>query len=211
MTEERWEQITGTPEVIQEYVNRIGVTNITINEVYCFEEEFVGESKGFLILLPHPITNEHFYVDNYKPTSRPIFTKQIIENICGLVALNHVLLNTNIVSFIQDGLYDQFRKKVQQTTTVDETGPLYQLFKTIHADMATRDTNDLDKEREEGDENYHFIALIPHEKWIFCEDGRRGNFAIMERKESLSFTKQCLDFLQQEVLTLEKFSIMSVN
>ena len=45
MTEECWEQITGTPDVFEEYLQKLGVTNVTVNEVYCFEEEFVGVSK----------------------------------------------------------------------------------------------------------------------------------------------------------------------
>lgn len=211
MTEECWEQITATPDVYDLYLSKLGVSNFNVNEVYCFEEEFVGPAKGFLLVLPHPISIKTLFVNNTTPITRPIFTTQCIENICGLVGICHILLNRSDVKYTEDGLFAQFKKQVLEKKTPEERGPIYHMFKELHLEMAKLHTNEQDKEREDGDENYHIIAVIEHDNAIFVLDGRKGNFAVEERKAEMSFTKQALEFIQKQVMELDKFAVLSVN
>ena len=211
MTEETWQQITATPDVYNLYLEKLGVENITINEVYCFEEEFVGLTKGFLLVLPHPITNQNLFKDNTTTITRPIFTTQCIENICGLVGLCHNLLNRTDVIYKEDGLFASFKKQILEKQTADERGLVYFMFKELHLEMAKLNTNEQDKEREEGDENYHIIALIEHDDALFILDGRKGNFAVEKRVTEKSFTKQALEYIQSQIVELDKFAILSLN
>ncbi|EDR24940.1 ubiquitin carboxyl-terminal hydrolase, putative [Entamoeba dispar SAW760] len=210
MVEECWNKITTTAEIFQEYCSEIGVDGIHFEDVYSLEEQLDKGTKGFIVSLPYPIQNTDFYENNYQTEHHPFFIHQTIGNICPLMAIIHILINSPSVQYQSDGTYGRFIRSLQQTQTKEEITQCFQIFKQIHFQISKRCCTKEDEERENIQEVYHCIAIIPFGSHIFVLDGRKGSYCVLSLTSRSSFVSQALSFICNNAPSNGLFSVVSL-
>jgi len=184
----RWLPLESNPEVINKYVNNIGVNTDKYEfvDIYGLDSELLAmvPRPVIAVLLLFPVTKIYQeyrakLIENDKTTTHKIspnlyFTKQTVQNACGTVALIHALANNRKTLDIAD---DQaFGKYLRATQTMDPAERAEYLktdssITSAHHDSATSgqsETPNIDQ-----DVDLHFIAFVLKDGDLYELDGAR--------------------------------------
>jgi len=184
----RWLPLESNPEVINKYVNKIGINTDKYEfiDIYGLDSELLAmvPRPCIAVLLLFPVTkiyqeyrqkqieNQRNLIQKLSPNL--YFTKQTVQNACGTVALIHALANNTEVLNIDN---EQAFGKYLQATKVMNPSERAEYLKTdsnitnAHHDSASSGQTETPNIHDEVD--LHFIAFIAKDGDLYELDGAK--------------------------------------
>jgi len=184
----KWLPLESNPEVINKYVNNIGVetSKYEFVDIYGLDADLLAmvPKPVISVLLLFPVTKiyqeyrskqiEMEKTQTQKLSPNLYFTKQTVQNACGTVALIHALANNRDALNINDE--KAFGKYLKATETMDPALRAEYLktdssITSAHHDSATSGQSETPHIDEEVD--LHFIAFVVKDGDLYELDGAK--------------------------------------
>lgn len=175
----RWIPLEANPEIMEEYVQNLGVQNkLQFLDVYCLDEMMQSflPAPVLAILLLYPLNDdtETLSVGEAMDTPGLIFIKQTVNNACGTVAILHALANINGNLKIKDGSFlKEFLPKLHNLTPLQRGQAMEteQQLSDLHEHSASEGQTKAPSPRCKT--NLHFICFMEKDNKLYELDGRK--------------------------------------
>ena len=96
--EDKWEMVESSTNVMDIYMNELGITNVESNFLYCFDKELVAKSTfSFLLCVPMKLCESSYTESLIQSSTKPMHIQQCISQACGFVGFLHCFINNDKV------------------------------------------------------------------------------------------------------------------
>lgn len=196
-----WCTIESDPAVFSELLEKIGVANVGVEEVYDLDDraylESLGRIYGFIFLFRFTKQTEpracltQFDSDLF-------YAKQVITNACGTQALLSVVLNVPELQLGQElAGFKDFCQHIGPEDRGIALGDL-DIVRTNHNSFARPEQFSVQATRKakDGDDVFHFVAYVPFKKQVYELDGiQKGPILLGEETNEKSW----IDIAAEEI------------
>ncbi|KAL0478474.1 hypothetical protein AKO1_008214 [Acrasis kona] len=186
MSEKHWFPLESNPEVMNNYVQKLGlnVDNFAFTDVYGLDEELLAmvPQPVLAVLMLYPITKEneaesHKDQEDQEKSGQKLpeelyFVKQTIGNACGTIALLHSIANNQNNLKLNDGFWKDYLNTTKNELPENRAKLLEKddRIEVAHEESA----NDGQTNKEEHvDTDLHFIAFVEKNGTLYEMDGRK--------------------------------------
>jgi len=185
MAEKRWFPLESNPEVINSFVKKLGMDTATFSfcDVLSTEDWALDMIQGpvLAVLFLFPLKESQV---GFRAGTEPVseatgegqifFTKQIVDNACGTIAILHALTNSKSALTIEEGSYlERFFVETVNLTPIergDFIGASDEI-EVVHVESADEGVSE---QIAIDDVTNHFVCFISHNNRIYELDGRQS-------------------------------------
>ncbi|KAK4471309.1 hypothetical protein MN116_004748 [Schistosoma mekongi] len=216
----RWIPLEANPQVLNEYMNNLGVVEGPWKFIDIFSLDdamlaFIPEPViSLLFLYPLETSVENASLGVEDNSSNIILIKQTVSNACGTIAILHAIANNRQHLSIKDGsflssLLDGFENK-----TPNERGVVVESKKEL---SALHEKSALEGQTEapaaESKTNLHFVCFVEHDGSLYELDGRKNAPILHGSITSAGFLRDACNVVKKFILCLPgsvDFSLMAL-
>lgn len=214
MAEKRWFPLESNPEVMNSFIDKLGID--TSNYSFC---DILSTEDWALDMIQDPVLAVLFLYPlkesqpGYNIGSEPIstatgageiyFTKQIVSNACGTVAILHAIANNRSLLAIKEGSY--IEKFVNDTIDMtpemrgDYIGASEEI-EVVHVESAEAGVSD---QIAIDEVDNHFVCFVQHNNRIFELDGRQSSPIDLGSVTEGSFLRSAVACIRSKYMDLD--------
>eukprot|EP00457_Paulinella_chromatophora_P010132 gb/GEZN01010223.1/.p1 GENE.gb/GEZN01010223.1/~~gb/GEZN01010223.1/.p1 ORF type:complete len:327 (-),score=47.24 gb/GEZN01010223.1/:238-1218(-) len=173
----RWVWLESNPEVMNQYLNKLGVRNHRLVDIYGTDPELLdmveGPVRSVLLLFPHKPSSQ-----TLSPTQHPSVwhTYQYVRGACGSVGLLHAVMNNlDNIELDDNSFYGKFAADSRHLTPAARAALFYQNeeVEAIHQQTARADGTSQDTSYSTN-QNLHFNAFVHRAGGLYELDGLKA-------------------------------------
>ncbi|CAI2728449.1 unnamed protein product [Schistosoma spindalis] len=216
----RWIPLEANPQVLNEYMNKLGVVEESWKfiDIFSLDDDmlaFVPEPViGLLFLYPVETSIENASLGVEDNSSKVVLIKQTVGNACGTIAILHAIVNNKQHLSIKDGSFLSSVLKEFENKTPDERGVIVESQKEI---SALHEKSALEGQTEapnaESKTNLHFVCFVEHDGSLYELDGRKNAPILHGSITSAGFLRDACNVVKKFITCLPgsvEFSLMGL-
>jgi ubiquitin carboxyl-terminal hydrolase L5 len=175
---ENWTTIESDPGVFTELIEKFGVQNVGVEEIWSLDmvdESLKANTYGLIYLFKWRAEADQRPVVNVPEGL--FFAKQVVQNACATQAILSVLMNSESIELGEDlGNFKSFAGAGIDSESLGVAIGSHDLIRTVHNSFARPDpfvADDEDKDNKKGksEDVYHFVAYVTHNGNVYELDG----------------------------------------
>lgn len=221
-----WCTIESDPGVFSELISLFGVIDVSVNEVYSLDHLVESSSSsnvslGLIFLFKYVQERDTRAVINPSDIPELFFAKQVVQNACATQAILAVLLNSESINLPSTLVHlKEFTQGIDADSKGLAIGSLDDI-RLAHNSFARPEPifheESSGKRQKVADDQYHFIAYIPHQGHVYEIDGLRAGPILLGDIESgdgnwLAVAKPAIEARMRRYSAAEThFALMSVG